>query len=112
MTDKERLIELILNVKSDDFRGVSVEQIADYLLENGVIVLPVKVGDTVYIIDLDDYDEYTDVVIDTEVFAIGDGCFYFYVEQGSVLLTYSYSDIGESVFLTREEAEKALKERE
>ena len=38
MTDRERLIELILNVKSDDFRGVSVEQIADYLLENGVIV--------------------------------------------------------------------------
>lgn len=38
MTDRERLIELILNVKSDDFRGVSVEQIADNLLENGVIV--------------------------------------------------------------------------
>lgn len=110
MTDRERLIELILNVKSDDFRGISVEQMADYLLENGVIVLPVKVGDTVYIIDLDDYDEYTDVVIDTEVFAIGDGC--FYVEQDSVILTYSYSDIGKSVFLTREEAEKAIKERE
>ena len=113
MTDRERLIELLNEAQlncDDNYGMTNTTQMADYLLENGVIVPPVKVGDIVYIIDLDDYDEYTELVTDTEVFAIGDGC--FYVEQGSVCLTYSYSDIGESIFFTREEAEKALKERE
>lgn len=72
MTERERLIELIksgsklaveenhkhikefvknhgrYNSKTDD--NVSFEEIvADYLLSNGVIVLPCKVGDTVFL---------------------------------------------------------------
>ncbi len=55
MTERERLIELLLEVDyalDKDGRGArdSAEYIADYLLENGVIVLPCKVGDTVYVI--------------------------------------------------------------
>ena len=48
MTERERLIELLQSVPVDctDCRGVGT--IADYLLENGVIVPPVKVGDTIY----------------------------------------------------------------
>ena len=46
VTERERLIELLQSVPVDctDCRGVGT--IADYLLENGVIVPPVKVGDT------------------------------------------------------------------
>ena len=47
---KEKLIELLvscaegLDIRDDDLE----EQIADYLLENGVVVPPCKVGDKVY----------------------------------------------------------------
>ncbi len=47
MTDKERLIELLEQEKAfswyitDDERR---ERLADYLIENGVIVLPVPIG--------------------------------------------------------------------
>lgn len=101
MTDRERLIELILNVKSDDFRGVSVEQIADYLLENGVIVPPCKVGDTVYTI----YRGYAPVCIKWVVLDVSAKFITTY--EG----LYRYDEIGDRIFLTREEAEKALAER-
>lgn len=44
---KERLIEL-LRKSGASFERALPEEIADYLLANGVIVLPCKVGDTVY----------------------------------------------------------------
>lgn len=54
MSEKERLIELI-NKGEQSMLGKSVggikgrrEALADYLLENGVIVPPVKIGDAVY----------------------------------------------------------------
>lgn len=60
MTDRERLVELI-NGKTHtmkfqnsdhwfDFQQ-KCEELADYLLSNGVIVLPCKIGDVVYVID-------------------------------------------------------------
>ena len=48
---KERLIELLKNTPDlDTLFGNEWEEAADYLLANGVIVPPCKVGDTVYII--------------------------------------------------------------
>ena len=69
MTDRERLIELIKKSEKQElldfftadldeaidmsggtqFNG-SVEYLANYLIEHGVIVLPCKVGDTVWYI--------------------------------------------------------------
>ena len=63
----------------------NVEQIADYLIANGVIVLPCKVGDPVFIITKNGY-------IHTGKFRLDD------LER-----------FGKRVFLTRAEAEKALK---
>lgn len=53
MTERERLISLLQNQGKDggfclDGLYENADIIADYLLENGVIVLPVKVGDTIY----------------------------------------------------------------
>jgi hypothetical protein len=57
--ERERLIKLIddfgddvalcdvCNRPPEDCEGCTNEQLADYLLENGVVVLPCKVGDTV-----------------------------------------------------------------
>lgn len=46
MTDRERLIDLIVESKrTEPDTGRFTDYLADYLLEHGVIVLPCKVGD-------------------------------------------------------------------
>ena len=47
MGERKRLIELLQEWGNKEDDGVRAESIADYLLENGVIVLSVKVGQTV-----------------------------------------------------------------
>lgn len=112
--ERERLIEL-LN-KKQDFGGILIksqmddryttireknnEDIADYLLENGVIVPPCKVGDTIYMI----VEKRTKITRD-----------YFRFIK-TTKLTFSnmervINEIGKTVFLNKEEAEQALKER-
>lgn len=114
MTDKERLIELLEQEKAftryltdDEHR----EQLADYLLENGVAVLPCNVGDTVYLmikgcieimtgrVTRISYDKYGKLVICIQR------------KQGNFYTTGNHrtSSFGKTVFLTREEAEQALK---
>lgn len=54
MSEKEKLIEILNNTKiqcytfGDLFYEDLIEEIADQLLENGIIVPPVKIGQTVY----------------------------------------------------------------
>ena len=140
MTERERLIELIetgtrlaydksleevrrivkenhhFNSATD--RTVSISEIvADYLLENGVIVPPVKVGDTVYEIRENGrspisgrrFDRCITTVQMLDCAAIRKSTLYAkekrYAKNDSVRL-------GKTVFLTREEAEKAVKESE
>lgn len=78
------------------------EYVADYLLANGVIVLPCKVGDTVY---------QTDGIriYELEIFDISLRKNKPYYETESI--DFDDDAIGKSVFLTREEAEKTLAER-
>jgi hypothetical protein len=94
MTQKERLVELIKDEIDCDKAGIIPEWLADYLLANGVIVPPCKVGDTVYQIDGVRVYESTikNVIYDTNGVAFDEDA------------------IGKTVFLTREEAEKALAE--
>ena len=92
--------------------AVSIEDLAERLLAEGVILPPVKLGSNlkVYIPVKD-----TTTVLETKVFGIGVD------EDGDMVINPSvYStetieingyNIGKSVFLTREEAEKALAER-
>ncbi len=113
MTHREKLIELIKNCTEDisarelhsaDFD----EKIADYLIENSVIALPCKVGDTVWFIKsnfsflpkpkservreifMSDYD----TIFKTKTRAFNDKA------------------IGKTVFFTCSKAEQALRERE
>jgi len=72
------------------------EYIADYLLAHGVIVPPCKVGDTVYQVDAERvYPSVVKAVI--------------YDTDG---IAFDERAIHKTVFLTREEAEQALKERD
>lgn len=126
MNERERLIELILNAPRTDtvYGNIKLDKpvqtaqtIADYLLANGVIVPPCKVGDTVYeILPKAGYIRVVNVV----GFHLGKfptlrghkrkEYFVGYLDQ--YLLHIRIDDIGKTVFLSRELAEKALAERE
>ena len=132
---RERLIELICNCPSkimgaNMFLEKIAADLADYLIDNGVIVPPCKVGDKVYVIDdvfyLDSYKpyiyHYTKEVLEFMVRSISVSCnskgFWTkkiricQVKNGKTTdhqHNINFDDIGKTVFLTREEAEKALK---
>ena len=118
MTEREKLIELIQNAVDGCARHWA-EVIAAYLLANGVIVPPCKVGDLLYmpweyneasgvallgvtymVIDNDELRIMTDFSTDDEE--------YFDLYFGG---KFVLSDFGKTVFLTKAEAEKALTER-
>lgn len=111
MTERERLIEL-LNKKYDHFCdqcGVNkdshyTENLADYLLANGVIVPPCKVGDKLYVAG-----EFTGqiVVLTVGCISITKNDTYYHCEGN--ITVYGKQQIGKTVFLTKEEAEQALK---
>ena len=114
MTDRDRLIELINDCRSMDGYGMDlVEKQADHLLANGVIVPPCKVGDTVYEVQL-----YSERIQAYEVITLKyNGHFWYMVwklkdDEGIYgnLEGFVDSELGRTVFLTKEEAEAKLKE--
>ena len=122
MTDRDRLIELLYPAVADviDNRKGLVE-IADYLLANGVIVPPCKVGDVVYEVNT----KYPKAPYVNRYIVVA-----FHITSGKNILGHKkpshavvsvdylpslskriYLDnFGKTVFLTKEEAEQALKE--
>lgn len=106
--------------EGNDRLRMALEKLADYedLEEQGLLVrLPCKVGDMVwdndfghpvsYEINAFSYgycDSYVEPNIEDEII------FYFENYNGSITGTFPMSEIGKTVFLTREEAEKKLKE--
>lgn len=101
MSERERLVELLLESEpikerdlDDGWEDNEISDIADYLLENGVVVLPCKVGDTVYQTDTAGQiyaSTVKNIIYDTSSIAFDERA------------------IGTTVFLTKEQAEKALK---
>ena len=103
---RERLFELFINCKNKYLNLLSFEEriLVDYLLENGVIVPPCKVGDTVYCLGKNKI-----LTRKVERIVIGKNG-YMSLEFGTTIFE-SVEQIGKTVFLTREEAEKALKNK-
>ena len=138
MTDRKRLIEILKlgscpspylcddNCKYANLERCYEERTADLLLDHGVIVLPCKLGDTVCIV----YDGVCEEYIVTQFCCDTLGIFKVCAEcnihgknnifqcdkyccgRNHCRTSFEFSDIGKTVFLSREEAEKALKERE
>ena len=119
MTERERLIELLMQgdiaaAKQGVFNCCmcrrEAETIADYLLENGVIVPSVQVGATVYYTD-----SYRHLIKPLEIFGFDCTkriCKYYCSGGDYTPAWFNPAEIGKTVFLTREEAENALKERD
>ena len=122
MTQKERLVELLenapghSNVRYKSYKEM-MEDLADYLLKNGVIVPPCKVGDAVWLIRFSDKEIIAGCVEEIS--------YKWVYQQETVLvsmrmntkrgwLTYwrDFQAFGDHVFLSKEAAEQALKERE
>ena len=109
---RERLVEL-LKETFEYTRGTCIdfdeaaEINADYLIANNVVVLPCKVGDTVYRVA-----KHRGVweVLPREVVSITYRLDHLYRVVFEIFST-EYDRLGKTVFLTREEAENALKER-
>ena len=119
---RDRLVEL-LNNKYDHFCdqcGVNKDShytnnLADYLLENGVIVQPCKVGQKVYFVHEvcdENADEYFDIS-DGEVVSFSmqkDGLWMFCrYDDGLTYWHLVVEDFDKTVFTSREDAEKALR---
>lgn len=104
MTERERLINIIENEIGGSLEYYA-DTIADKLLANGVIVPPCKVGDTVY-----------QIANGWRICESKITWFYWDKDYKRVVydcntdLAFSEEAIGKSVFLTKEEAEKALEE--
>lgn len=97
MTDRERLTALLMAGAGDCLGkggALNCSRLADYLLEHGVIVLPCKAGDTLY----------CESAIKGHI---------TYLKAPDLEWIFENRELfGKEIFLTREEAEKALKERE
>ena len=124
MSERENLIELLKNAKKyatstmahlniDEAIDISYDDLqSDYLLENGVIVPPVTIGQTVYEIQQDrtlqKWYVYGIIKYDGQEWAAkakNNKNKWNYIDK-----TFAFRLFGKTVFLTRKAAEKALKE--
>ena len=84
-----------------------IARLADFLLKNGVIVPPCKVGDKVYLPCVNDWGDIENYTITEFVLDNNGLCFVVDDEDREC---HSVDNIGKTVFLNIEEAEQALKE--
>ena len=114
MTDRERLINLMIEAKrTEPETGSFTDYLADYLLEHGVIVPPCKFLSKCYVLPTRN-NNLSDI---TETKCLGfilsqDSYNANLVTEKNKLYQPCFGAFGKTVFLTREEAERALKERE
>ena len=113
MTDRDRLIELLQEYTDNNNGGGSNYGRADYLLANGIIVPPCKVGEKVYMITPNGNIRNLNILsIDIELEKeVKMTCLAVYEFEGKPCYIQIHSfKFGKKVFLTKEEAEEKLKE--
>ena len=116
MTDRERLTALLM-VGAGDCLGkggaLNCTKLADYLLEHGVTVPPCKVGDKVYYIEMcrtaEDWGKLYISWEEVKQLSFNKHGRWLVLIDNAL---FDWREIGTVAFLTREEAERALKERE
>ena len=114
---RDRLIELLCSAPlgcrtfEQQYYKSTITKIADFLLANGIIVPPCKVGDTAYVVD---YTRLGNMIFECEIEEISHFSYgtYYYLNWGLHIPRFKAcqeDSFGKTVFLTREEAEQALK---
>lgn len=107
MTERKRLIELIRHAysigRAKEEYDLIENTMADYLLNNGIIVPPCKVGSKVYEIIKDTIPEHHCYIVEYEVQD---------VSTKAVMYADDWTEFGyPNLYFTKEEAEKTLAER-
>ena len=117
MTELERLTALILECAAihecgfDPDKRVPADKLADFLLANGVLLPPCKVGDEVWhVLNLKSSDAERWFMVKGGVQRLLYGANGISVETWD-WGTYTENEIGKTVFLTREEAEEEIERR-
>ena len=93
-----------------NYYGEAVDRLAEYEdaeAEGRLVVLPCRIGDTVFCIPAMGKEIIEDIVEDADIWSIKDG-----IKVRLTLKTfkdYVVGEFGKTVFLTKEEAEQALK---
>ena len=118
MDVREKLIKLL---KTSPTRNgyTDLEDIADHLIANGVVVLPCKIGDKVYVNYIYGRNK---IITDSQMVCsieqtvgVNDESYWKVCvkqvnEKGYIVYhEYTEDDFGKTVFLTREEAEASLR---
>lgn len=112
--ERKRLVELLYGSKLihnafNNDEGLAhhlIMNLATNLIDNGIVVPPVKVGQTVYALVIEKIEEF--VVVSVE-FSRASG-FSLMASNGIYPMLYNDKDIGKTVFTSREEALEKLKE--
>ena len=102
--------------KPSNWKNECIKKLAEYETaeeEGRLVVLPCKVSDTVFVIE-NTHIEISEIYkIEINHTAFEDRTYYLEkLAKRGMLYRYYNRDFGKTVFLTREEAEKALKEME
>lgn len=118
---RERLVELLIKCDKESEvldcfnerpkKTQSAELIADYLMSNNVVVLPCKVGDTVWYIDQKYNIQEAEVscidITNKHIIAKR----YDYEKEDTIRVVFFFKDLNDRFCLSRAEAENVLKER-
>lgn len=109
MSERERLIKLLGCKYNCVDRNKCLEEQADYLLENGVIVLPHKLNlpNELYRYMFD--DDRRAVVVKCKVVKITGYGFTLKHPTDGREWEYKYNSLGYTVFLTKEETDERIK---
>lgn len=111
---KEKLIELIEDTLQDwecDVSDKTISEIAEHLIDNGVIVPLCKVGDIVWLA----FPWFDSEAVKGKISMLqqkADGSWKIRVSDSVGVKDFPITEIGNVIFFTKEEAEKKLKECE
>lgn len=109
--DNQKELEALLNEAAERYDAPDMAQIAEYLVDNGVVAAPCKIGDKIYsLVHLDDEDRtIIDTLTVTEVGQRYIFCSAYNLPRDDITDEISLDRIGKDVFLSRLDAEMAKK---
>lgn len=116
-SDMEERLREIEDILGDEYDLDRLRDLVKADREGRCVVIDVKIGQRVWILDVGEYgDDEIAQPLGLEVYGIAlsdDHETYYFVKPplGMDIDPFSHEDIGKTVFLSREEAEKALEER-
>lgn len=92
----------IEDILGDDYDLSRLRELVQADRDGRCVVLPVKIGDSIYF-------TFLGKIIEKQVFSVVTFCNYQKIYCNGTSLYFGLDDIGETVFVTREAAEEALK---